>query len=80
MPVVKYLIEKGADVHARNDDALVYSVEIGHFDVMKYLIKNNADIHALDDLALRYSAAYGYLDIVSPNPGLTTRVRAQPYG
>jgi len=37
LDVVKYLVEKGADVHADDDGALRWAAESGHLDVVKYL-------------------------------------------
>ena len=62
--IMKYLIENGADVHARDDYAIRYSAKNGHIEVVKYLIDNGADIHACNDFALRYSAANGHLEVV----------------
>ena len=38
LDVVKYLIEKGANINAENDYALKCSAENGHLEVVKYLI------------------------------------------
>ena len=62
---VKEAIEKGADIHARNDEALINAAESGHLDIVKYLVKNGADIHARDDYALMYAARKGYKDVVA---------------
>ncbi len=37
LPVVKYLIEKGANVHALNDGALRYASVNGHLEIVKYI-------------------------------------------
>ena len=60
----KYLIEKGANIHANNDFALEWNAENGHLDVVKYLIEKGADVHANDNYALRWSAYNGHLDVV----------------
>ena len=64
LEVVKYLIEKGADVHTKNDSALRTSAEKGHLEVVKYLIEKGADIHAVNDSALHFSVLYGHLEVV----------------
>ena len=64
LEVVKYLIEKGSDIHAENDYALRYSAMNGHLEVVKYLIEVGADIHALIDYALTLSANNGHLEVV----------------
>ena len=60
----KYLIEKGADIHANNNFALKWSAENGHLDIVKYLVEKGANVHANNDFALKYSARYGHLDVV----------------
>ena len=47
LEIVKYLIDKGADIDNENrggDTALVYASENGHFDVVKYLIEKGSDV------------------------------------
>lgn len=46
---LKALIDKGADIHAKNkngDSAVTLAVRYGHADVLQVLIKNGADIEA----------------------------------
>ncbi len=57
LPVVRYLIEHGADIHADNNRALRKSAKHGHVLVVQYLVEHGADIHADDDYALRVSMA-----------------------
>jgi len=64
LDVVKYLVEKGVNIHADVDYALRWSASNGHLNVVKYLLENGANIHAENDTALRYSAGKGHLDIV----------------
>ncbi len=42
LDVVKYLIEKGADVHADDDASVKEAYEYGHMDVVNYLISKGA--------------------------------------
>jgi hypothetical protein len=35
--VVHYLVAQGADIHARHDEALLWSVEKGHLGVVQQL-------------------------------------------
>jgi len=47
--VVKYLVERGANINARDDQnwtPLHLSIREGNFDVCKYLIENGANINA----------------------------------
>ena len=55
----KYLVEKGANIHADNDCALQWSAREGNLDVVQFLVENGADIHAADDYALKLSAING---------------------
>ena len=49
--VVKFLVEKGANIHADNDYAhREYS--LFHIDIVKFLVENGADIHVNNDNAL----------------------------
>ena len=50
--VVQYLVEKGADIHARNNKAktpLHSAAENGQSDIISYLINQGADINARDE-------------------------------
>jgi len=62
--IVKKMLEKGADIHAQDDEALITSTRKGHFNIVKYLVESGADIHAGIDRALIISAIGGHLDIV----------------
>lgn len=61
---VRYLVEKGADIHYDNEHALRYSATKGHFALVQYLVENGADINADNDCALRNSAYNGHLEVV----------------
>ena len=50
---VRYLLSKGADVHANNDYALQWASENGHEQVVKLLLDAGADVHARNDAALQ---------------------------
>jgi ankyrin repeat protein len=43
LDLVKYLISKGADIHADNDSALTCIALGGHLDIVKYLIEGPED-------------------------------------
>ncbi|KAJ3284877.1 hypothetical protein HK104_009745 [Borealophlyctis nickersoniae] len=62
--IVKLLLEKGVDQHARRDDALVRAAEGGHLDVVCLLLEKGADVHAEGDEALRLAAEYGHLEVI----------------
>ena len=62
--MLQMLIAEGADIHAGNDYALLWSAVNGHLEGVKYLVEQGADIHADDDYALRWSACNGHLEVV----------------
>ncbi|MBN1598075.1 MAG: ankyrin repeat domain-containing protein [Bacteroidales bacterium] len=71
--VVKYLVEKGADVNAESGSkgrgtALIYAAAANRFEVVKYLLENGADINATtpyqNETALVWSVAMGHTDVV----------------
>jgi len=64
LELVKYVVDAGANVHAKNNIALLWSVEYGHLEIIKYLISVGADIHARDEFALRWSAECMNLNLV----------------
>ena len=41
LDAVKYLLEKGVNIHFDYDDVLRYSAENGHLDVVKYLVERS---------------------------------------
>lgn len=68
---VKLLIEKGADIGAKDNDgvtALMYVSRAGDLEIAKYLVENGTDINAKDSdwgyTALIYAAEYVNLEIV----------------
>ncbi len=64
LPVVKYLVEKGADIHFINDYALRYASLNGHLPVVKYLVENKADIHVYDNQPLRWAKEGRHAEVV----------------
>ncbi len=67
LPVVKYLTERGANIHDLDDYALRQASINGHLPVVKYLVEHNANINAkvntMDD-ALTRAIRYGHLPVV----------------
>jgi ankyrin repeat protein len=67
---VKRLIEKGADVNAKDNEgitALMYAVAFEHPEMVKLLIDAGADVNAKDNegiTALMVASFEGYTDIV----------------
>ena len=62
---VKKCIDQGANIHARNDSALIWAAGGGHLDIVKYLIKHGANIHAEDGVPLRWAVYKGYLEVAN---------------
>ncbi|MCL7390365.1 MAG: ankyrin repeat domain-containing protein [Thaumarchaeota archaeon] len=67
---VRRLLDKGADVNARNDwweTPLHHAANGGHLSVVKLLVERGADINARDIngwTPLHYAAQNGYLDVI----------------
>ena len=49
LDLVKYLLNKGADIHYLEDRALRWAAKRKHYDVVKFLLDNGANIHAQDE-------------------------------
>ena len=64
LPLVKYLVENGADITAEENAALRWASEKGHFDIVKYLVEHGADITARDNSALKWAIAFGHSEVV----------------
>jgi len=64
LALVIWSLKTGADIHYRNDYALIWASKNGHLETVKYLVEFGADIHAHDDYALRWASKNGYLETV----------------
>ncbi len=66
--IVKYLIEKGADINAEGrygDTALIWGSERGNLEVVKYLIKKGDNVkNKYGNIALIRSSYVGHLNII----------------
>jgi ankyrin repeat protein len=49
--VVKFLVEKGSDIHAGHDYALKWSSQYGYIEVVKFLINADLEYFCKDKLA-----------------------------
>ena len=58
-------LKNGANIHAGNDDALIYASWNGHLEVVKYLVGAGANIHAGNDDALKSASRNGHLEVVN---------------
>ena len=54
----------GANIHGKNDKALIRASENGHLGIVKYLVGHGANIHGNNDAALRYSSYNGHIEVV----------------
>uniref|UniRef100_A0A6G6ACI4 Ankyrin repeat-containing protein n=1 Tax=Borely moumouvirus TaxID=2712067 RepID=A0A6G6ACI4_9VIRU len=61
--IVKYLIENGVNVQARNNEALIRACS-ENLKIVKLLVKNGANIHAKNDEPLYKACSNGKIDIV----------------
>ncbi|AYV85715.1 MAG: ankyrin repeat protein [Satyrvirus sp.] len=62
--MVRYLVEKGANIHACDDCALRLAARNGHLQVVQFLVEKGANLHACDYDALQVAAQNGHLQVV----------------
>jgi hypothetical protein len=62
---VALLLDKGADIHARYDLALVGAAENGHKETVALLLDRGADIHAHNEWTLHWAAQNGQTETVA---------------
>lgn len=62
---VKYIIEKGADIHTGSDIALRMAVVWGNLEMVKYLVTKGADIHACGDESFRTAVEMEHFEVVN---------------
>ena len=61
----EWIIKQGINIHAHNDQSLIWASQYGHLDIVKFLlVEKGADIHAMNDYALRLASINGHLDVV----------------
>lgn len=61
---VKELLDKGADIHALNDEILAWASHCDNYDLVKLLVDRGADIHADSERALICASACGRYESV----------------
>ena len=64
LPLVKELLNRGADIHTENDRALILAIEEGHLEVVKLLLDRGADIHSEDDKPLTTAIENKQIEII----------------
>lgn len=61
--IVKFLIEKGADINSRDISAFNWACINGYFEIAKLLIEKGVDIHRREDEVFRFSCECGQVNI-----------------
>lgn len=64
LDLVKYLVERGAEINVHFGEPLFLAAGNGYLDVVKYLIENKADIHSDSECALETAISNNNLDVV----------------
>lgn len=62
--VVELLLKQGADIHAKDDDALVWAAAHGHSETATLLLDNGANINAQGREAVLWAARNGHNDVL----------------
>jgi hypothetical protein len=60
----RYLLDKGADIHAGNDFIIKYAVDDNNIELLKLVVEAGVNINAFDGIALRSLVENGNLEIV----------------
>ncbi len=63
LPVVKLLVEAGANIHYFTEDFLINNIEHNNFTIVQYLIEKGADVNARNDMPLKIAVEKGYIEI-----------------
>ena len=64
LPIVKMLLNNGADVHYGEDEAIIEASDKGNVDVVRYLIKKGANFHVNCEQPLYNATIEGHLNVV----------------
>ena len=62
--VVELLLKQGADIHTKNDDALVWAAARGHAETVEFLLDNGANINAQGKGSVLCAARNGHNDVL----------------
>ena len=61
---IKDLLDQGADIHYRDDSALISAARNNQLPLVRFLLEHGANLHSQDDEALVVAAMNGHSDIV----------------
>ena len=64
LAVVKYLLERGADISYHLSAAIIWASNCGHLEVAKYLVRHGSDVNARNGDALIFASYNGHLPVV----------------
>ncbi len=64
LDVVKFLLEKGADINANKNAAVRYASYFGRLETVRYLVEQGANIHTNDDEALIWASTNKHIEII----------------
>jgi ankyrin repeat protein len=64
LDIVKFLIEKNADLEAYNNSAITFASSYGNVDIVSFLVEKNANIHAQDEAPLSLAATNKNFEVV----------------
>ena len=64
LDLVKFLVEKGTDIHVQDVYSLKYASCFGYLELVQYLVEQGADIHTENNCALRWATENNHLDVV----------------
>ena len=64
IPILEFLISKGADVHVYNERVLRYAVENNHLPLVELSVSKGADVRIFDSYNLMVAAKNGCLPIL----------------
>ena len=65
LDVVKYLVERGADIHSQGETPLAAAVVNGQAEVVKYLVSKGADAHVYGNYLIKLARERGQKDIMN---------------
>ncbi len=64
LDIVRYLVDKGADIHFENETPLLRAIEYHNLSIVKYLVDCGADLKKFSDNFLERISMYGNSDII----------------